>query len=257
MADCAMKAGVPQRNIAVTGPIQFDDLLVEPLVCRKAFLNQKQLDEHKPTILYAGSVILAQAVDILFSLKKHGLLDDCNLIYRPYPHPKVLDTAIWDLFKTYLTSLDNVYVTEAEKLSKRIDAEVAWGDFNDDFEDDKALELRHCDVVVNHFSTFGLESCVVDKPTIQVAYDSNAFYAIQTHAKPSLNISQVHNAVQIKSGATIITKSTEELIASIRMCIKDPDFKRDERRKYAEYECGRLDGRASERVIEMIWGTMI
>jgi hypothetical protein len=38
------------------------------------------------------------------------------------------------------------------------------------------------------------------------------------------------------------------------MCIKNPDLKRDERRKYAEYECGHLDGRASERVVEMIQG---
>ncbi len=253
MAGNALRAGIPSNRIEVIGAPSLDPLFTPPSISRDDYLRSIGLDPAKKTILYAGGVLIGQAFEVIELLVRSGLVGECNLIYRPYPHGKVFSSKTSSLIQDYLISVKDVFVTDAEALSNTIDATLAGFNLSTKGSpDEKAIQLRYSDVVINHFSTFGLEACVLNTPVVQVAYDGPAMYAIRRGAHPSINCRQVHNSVQIASGAAAIANNEREVVEHVRQYLNDPTKNSDERRRYAEFECGMLDGRSTERMFDLL-----
>lgn len=253
MAGNALRAGIPSSRIEIIGAPSLDPLFAEPVMARDEYLRGIGLDPGKKTIIYAGGVLVGQAFDVIELLVRSGLVGECNLIYRPYPHGKVFASKTARLIRNYLDSYQDVFVTDAEALSNTIDATLSGFQLSKDISlDEKTLQLRYSDVVINHFSTFGLEACVLDVPVVQIAYDGPSMYAIKRGAHPSINSRQVHNSVQIDSGAAAIARSEDDIVGQVRQYLKDPARNGDERRRYAEFECGALDGCSTKRMFELL-----
>lgn len=253
MGENAVKAGIPASRIEVIGAPSLDPLLGSPRFSREDYLKKLGLDPAKKTILYAGGVLVAQAYEVLHLLIRSGVVGECNLIYRPYPHAKVYGSRISSLVGDHLRSCANVYVTDAEALSSTIDATLSGFKIpTGGVADEKVEQLHASDLVINHFSTFGLEACVLDVPVVQVAYDGPSLYAIRRGAYPSINMRQIHNRMQIQASASAIARSEEELIKHTRSYLANSAIHRDERRRYAEFECGPLDGRSTARMFDLL-----
>ena len=93
------------------------------------------------------------------------------------------------------------------------------------------------DVVINAYSTVGIEALRMKKPVI------------------SLNMLNLH--VQdplIKSGISIIINSESQLIPAIKNCfkIKNNEKMMNDRELFAEKEIGKVDGQASSRIFNLI-----
>ncbi len=252
MADNAMRAGIPIGRIEVIGAPSLDVLLKPPELSRSDFLRSLGLDPDRKTILYAGGVLIGQSFEVIQAFVKSGMIGKYNFIYRPYPHSKVFSSPVSILIANYLTTYAYTYVSDAETLSNTIDASLGGFELRSgSVVDNKGAQIRYSDVVVNHFSTLGLEACVLDVPVVQVAFD-DAMFGVKRSLYPTINANQTHNLVQIKANAAGIARSEEDMIRLVEDYLSDKSIDSELRRSYAEMECGVLDGNSTARMFDLI-----
>lgn len=111
--------------------------------------------------------------------------------------------------------------------------------------------LRHADVGVNVASTVSLELCMFDKPVINIAYNAPgvdpsvvdlAMYYGFDHYKPIVD-----------SGAIALAHSEQELSDLIRLSLKDPQIRANERKGLLQKMFGdSLDGQAGRRLANQV-----
>jgi hypothetical protein len=123
-------------------------------------------------------------------------------------------------------------------------------------EDGRALGalLKHCDVLVNVFSTTTLEACLLDRPVVMaMPGPSRGKYRRDSHlASPLFWTDYIHLQPLVDSRATRVAHSGAELIEQVRRYLEDPSLDRARRRAIAQLECGPTDGRAGERTARFV-----
>ncbi|MEJ7786579.1 MAG: hypothetical protein WKF96_17395, partial [Solirubrobacteraceae bacterium] len=108
--------------------------------------------------------------------------------------------------------------------------------------------IKHCDVLINFWSTTTLEACVLDTPVViahlgppgdggQPMSDWHAF---------------AHLRELIASDAVRVAESSGQLVRHVKGYLADPSLDRAQRRRIAVRECGPLDGHAGRRVGELL-----
>ncbi|MBK7450788.1 MAG: CDP-glycerol glycerophosphotransferase family protein [Anaerolineales bacterium] len=175
-----------------------------------------------------------------------------NLVVRPYPHVKLLGSPAWRvlerLFKdagAYLSNPGSIDGSGDRNAELKLD--LAF----DDTIDELACLLRYSDVMVNYFSTISLEAAICDLPVIHVGYD--AFAHGQNFGVTSAFLQrQTHNSRQLRLSAARVVRNEADLFASLEAYLSDRALDQEARRKYAESECDILDGKSSERLVNMI-----
>jgi CDP-glycerol glycerophosphotransferase (TagB/SpsB family) len=120
-----------------------------------------------------------------------------------------------------------------------------------DGEDELNYLLRCSDVMVNYFSTIGLEAAICDLPTIHVGYDTFA-HGQRFGVTSAFLQRQTHNRRPLRLAAARVVKNEDELLNALEAYLHNPALGREERKTYAESECGVLDGNSSARLIQMI-----
>lgn len=256
MADEAIKLhSYPANNMEITGPVQYDRFMMPLLMSREAFLRSLKLDPKKKTILFAGGVNINHYFDIyrVFVEQKDKVWrEPFNFIVRPYPHPKLTNSPAW-------TVLENLFKQAGAYISNpgSIDAS---GDRTAEFRQDLAFDegpdelnylLRYSDVMVNYFSTIGLEAAICDLPTIHIGFDSYTF-GLRFSVTTVFLQRQTHNRRPLRLAAARIAKNEKDLFKALEDYLSDRILDRDARRAYAESECGDLDGKSGSRLVSMI-----
>ena len=112
--------------------------------------------------------------------------------------------------------------------------------------------LKYSDVIVNHFSTMGLEACMFDKPVIYLFYfPQNGYTWIQPPVYYDHGLA-IHNRRMLGYGLTRTASNQEELLEAIKDALAYP--KKFERTpEGVEHEFGPLDGKAVSRLVEVCW----
>jgi hypothetical protein len=256
MADEAIRLhGLSAKQVEVTGPVQYDRYIRELPLGREEFLNSINLDPKRKTILFAGGVNINHYFDmyrVFIEQKEKIWSEQFNLIVRPYPHMKLLGSPAWNVLEklfvasgAYLSNPGSIDGSGDRSAELRID--LAF----EDSVDELVYLLRYSDVMVNYFSTIGLEAAICDLPVIHVGYD--AFAHGQNFGVTSAFLQrQTHNRRPLRLAAARIAKNETELFNALGSYLKDPTLERDARREYAVSECGELDGNASSRLVDMM-----
>ncbi|MDP3727053.1 MAG: CDP-glycerol glycerophosphotransferase family protein [bacterium] len=118
--------------------------------------------------------------------------------------------------------------------------------------DDDVLRdtLAHCDVAVSGPSTFAVDAAVFDKPVILIAFDgrqanpydaSIARYYEYEHFKPLL-----------AAGGARLVRGEAALREELSLYLADAARDAAGRRRIAEEQCGRLDGKSTERLASVL-----
>lgn len=256
MADEAIKLhGYPANKMEITGPVQYDRFMMPLPKSREEFLRSLNLDPAKKTILFAGGVNINHYFDmyrVFVEQKDKVWREPFNFIVRPYPHPKLMGSPAW-------TVLENLFKQAGACISNpgSIDAS---GDRTAEFRVDLAFDegpdelnylLRYSDVMVNYFSTIGLEAAICDLPTIHVGFDPYTF-GLRFSVTTGFLQRQTHNRRPLRLAAARVAKSEKEIFAALEAYLSDRSLDREARRIYAESECGELDGKAGVRLVNMI-----
>jgi hypothetical protein len=256
MADEVIKLhGLQPKNIEVTGPVQYDRFKQPLPMTRDEFLKSIKLDPNKKTIFFAGGVNINHYFEIyrLFIGEKERIWKEpFNFIIRPMPHVKLLLSPGWQLLEklftqagAYVSSPGSVDANNDRRNELRID--MAF----DEGPDELNYLLRSCDVLINIFSTMGLEAAICDLPTIHIGYDAYT-YGMRFNVTTAFQQRMTHNRRKLRLAASKVAKSETELLFFLDLYLSDRSIDHEARREYAISECGELDGQAGYRVFEMI-----
>lgn len=256
MADEAMRLhNFPANKLEVTGPAQYDRFLQPLPQSREEFIQSIGLDPAKKTILFAGGVNINHYFDmyrIFVEQKDKVWREPFNFIIRPYPHPKLTNSPAWvvleALFKqagAYISTPGSIDASGDRTAEFRVD--LAF----DEGADELNYLLRYSDVMINYFSTIGLEAAICDLPTIHIGFDSYTF-GLRFSVTTGFLQRQTHNRRPLRLAAARVAKSEKEIFAALDAYLGDRTLDREARRTYAESECGELDGQAGVRLVEMI-----
>lgn len=108
----------------------------------------------------------------------------------------------------------------------------------------------HQAVNINIASTVTIDSCIFDKPVINIAFDpvppehfemSIARYYEFDHYKPLVD-----------TGGVRVVYDIEQFGKHFKEYYENPSFDREKRKKIVEIECGTVDGKAGERFVNKI-----
>jgi hypothetical protein len=119
-------------------------------------------------------------------------------------------------------------------------------------EDQRLLvsSLAHSEMCVNMCSTMSLDAAILDRPVIGMAFAARPGSLedrIYREAYDSL-----HYRSLVESGGLRLARDWDELLTLVRRALRSPELDREERRRMVERECGIADGRAGERVKDVL-----
>lgn len=104
--------------------------------------------------------------------------------------------------------------------------------------------FKHCDVLVNVFSTTTLEAFLLDRPVVLVAEEVGLDGGNAGRGWAEFD----HLRALTRYGAGRVAHRLEDIPVLVTRALAEPHADREARRRVAEEECGPLDGRAGERV---------
>ena len=111
--------------------------------------------------------------------------------------------------------------------------------------------LKYSDVMINYFSTLGLEAAICDLPTIHIGYDKFT-YQISPMAWSSTGARNAHNQDPQRRAASRVVGSDAELETALTAYLENRSLDHEARYEYALSECGHLDGKATERLASLV-----
>ena len=111
--------------------------------------------------------------------------------------------------------------------------------------------VHHCDVLVTTASTLSLDLVSYNKPIINLAYGG----LFDKHTGEDITRTLYytdHSQWVVNTGAVEMVGNLDELLAAIEKYFKHPEYKQKERDILLELLCYRVDGRCSERIVDVI-----
>ncbi len=206
------------------------------------------LDPEKPTVLYASNGEWT-SWDHLYPkdfIDNYGILKKYNLILRPHP-TDMGGAPRYGAFK----GIPGVYVDD-----EHLGLSSMFGDKWDQgipHMEWVAEIIKNSDVVVTFPSTFTLDSFAFDKPVINMFYDIEG----KESAVPLHSLYQtVHYNSILEENPVVLAKNGEEVMRWIDCLVENPALFRNERKRIVDKICYKLDGRACERIANVILNTL-
>ena len=110
--------------------------------------------------------------------------------------------------------------------------------------------LCHSDVVINVASTIAIEAAIFDTPVVNISFDGETPSPWARSARRYYRFTHYVNIT--RHGAVRVAETPEQLVAHVGRYLDDPALDRDGRRRIVAEQCQFTDGRASERVAELV-----
>lgn len=213
---------------------------------REEFCKQQSLDPNLPIIVYAvGSPNFLQekhGAEYMAKRVAKGDLGDVQLLVRPHPiHDNAEMRELFDPYKPKVRLQETPNTGKA--LTQRTQDELQIVEWVNTF--------RHADVVVNLSSTVTIDAAIFDKPVVNLDFDPQPGQADQQLIK-DVNHKWNHFKPIAESGGVWLVNDFDEMVNAVKVYLKQPELHREKRRWIAEYVCGNLDGKNSERMAEAI-----
>lgn len=233
--------------VYVVGAPQFDIFFQDRFyLTREEFCRQQQLDPNLPIVVYAvgspnflqekhGAVYMARCI-------ANGDLGDTQLLVRPHPiHDNAEMKELFDPYRPKVRLQETANTGMA--LTKRTQDQLQVIEWVNTF--------RHADVVVNLSSTVTIDAAIFDRPVVNLDFDPQPGQADQQLIK-DVNHKWCHFKPIAESGGVWLVDDFDEMIKAVKEYLHHPELHREKRRWIAEYVCGYLDGRNSQRMADAI-----
>ncbi len=210
-----IEQNVPTKNISVTGALIFDEIYPN--------LQKKSKKNKLPKILILTVPFIEQRYfekkEYFDYIKKtiEELRDiSCEITIKLHPREKTL--------KEYV-KLKNDYYWSNVEIVQKTDSSYLYN------------LMSESDIIINFSSTTALEAMILDKPLITIIFDNfkNPFNILLNESKATREVHSKNN----------ITIAVRELLIK--------DNLKNQRKAFVEKVCGMIDGKASERVVEIIY----
>jgi len=235
----------PREKIDVVGVPQFD-LYTDPssFIDRREFFETFGLDRGKRLITYAASTegFIPDEPEIIKTfyeaLKADSLGDSVQLLLRLHP---ITSPSLRGEYYRRFSQNPNLVIQEPGRFSALHDG---WDPTQADMSN-LASTIHHSDVIVNIASTIAIDAAVLNKPVVSVAFGGRG---VEGRGKFFGNIFEhSHYRKLVDTKGLRVVYSVDELLAVVRMYLKDPTVDASGRRQLQERLCYKLDGQAGRR----------
>jgi hypothetical protein len=238
-SDLVRYHGIDPSRVVVTGWPQSDVFhRRRPRAEYEAILRRLGLDPAKPVVLIAGnsptnSPYEGKLVERLVAWwRGGGASARFSLLVRPHPRDR-----------DYLTRFGAVLGQPGAALQ-----EPSYSDI-----EELATLLQHVDCVVANAGTVMLDALVNDRPVVCVAYDEGAPPGVRL---APLQLEGQHYRALAASGAFYRADGFDQVVSGIERALESPAELAAERHAIVEQVVGQVDGRAAERVVAAIAGSL-
>ncbi len=231
------------RPVYVIGAPQFDIFFQEKFFMpREEFCRRQGLDPAIPTIVYAvGSPNFLQehhgAIELARRIVR-GDLGKVQMLVRPHP---IHDNA--ELAETFKEFEPHIRLQHTANVGKSLTSRSQ--------DEEQILEwintFRYADVVVNLSSTVTVDAAIFDRPIVNLDFDPQPGAAQQGLIK-DVNHVWSHFKPIAESGGISLVNDFDEMTAAIKAYLNEPQKDAERRKWIADYVCGFLDGKCSERM---------
>ncbi len=216
------------------------------------YIQELGLQASQPYLFFAMSSprFAPKEIDIVEELaaaiEKNEFGEAIQLIVRPHPQNVVGSMAD----KTWLGRLDNI-ISDRVKVDypQLTNSKLQWGMKERDMYRLSNL-LAGSTVSINSGSTVSIDTLMTGKPVILTSFDAGADLPYWKSARRLLDFTHLKKFTDL--GGVTITKSSEEFKAAIQNYIDHPDANLKAREETLYQECGINDGKATERVVEVL-----
>jgi hypothetical protein len=245
---------VPREKIYQCGVSHFDIYhRRSQLTPRQALLEELGLPPEDPYIFYGMGPEYAcpNEVDILTELvarvNKNAFTRPCSLVIRPHPQTMSGAYAQRPQELSRLQALAGPRV--ALDVPRVLSDELAWDLPKSDMA--RLASLLHGSAMcLNANSTLCLDACMADRPVIDIAFDGWEELPFRRSARRGLDY--IHMAKLLALGGVRVARSFTDLERHINVYLNDPGLDREGRMRSVAQECGIHDGRASERIADVL-----
>jgi hypothetical protein len=238
-------------RIFVVGASQYDVFAKkELLLSRSEFFRRCGLDSSKRLISFFSSTVYSpddgDIVAILLDfIRKRELSAPAQIFVRPYPGVK-FDHQKFDRFNSerdiYVDWLEiqKIWGTASHGWYPQMDAYL-W----------LASIFYHSDIVINTYSSAAIEASAFLKPIININFDGYTQRPFEMSVK-RFEDSLSHYRHVLVTGGVVQANSAEELLSHINRFFANPDANRAHIERLRDKMCGKIDGKASSRIVEHI-----
>jgi len=233
-------------QIHVVGIPQYDPFLEKPKHTYESWCAQYGLDPKRRTILFSTMpqvrhnqqhVIIEQ---LLQAIVAGQVASDYQVLIKCHP---------FDNFDGYEKLLGRYPVALRPTQLARGQSIDEWLPAVSEIEESRDC-LYFCAMDINIFSTVTIEAAFFDKPVIHIAYDPLPIDPGRIPCHEYYNWEHFKHIVQ--KDASILVRSTEELLAAIRTYSADPTHKREGRRRVVEEYIGDGLGKGAREVARAV-----
>lgn len=240
------------EQLEVTGFPQFD-LYQQPgtFLPREEFLRSVGLDPAKKTVMFGSEGVWAPhgagVAKLVCDLAAEGAFEEAvNVIVRPHFSDLTFERegTPYDV----MVGLPGVFVDQHFRAQK-----FFTDKWDPSFKEMAHLanELKHSNVLVTYATTLAIESSIVDTPVVNINYrlpdepkNDGPYFGMFYGSSHYSNV--------VRSGATRLVTSRDDLIAAVKEALAHPELRRAERHTCAERLTYKLDGKAGERVAAVV-----
>lgn len=210
------KAGIKNRDLIVTGPVVYDEI--------KPFIVPKKIKEKNILIATSCPVEANRITKNEYFRRMNRLLNEINKINNVKvaikPHPR--DTQR----KLYLEIIKKNHFKNVKIYSSNLSRNKFYS------------LLRNCDLFIHFGSNSALEAMIINRPILTI----NLLEGIQ-HIEHWLR----------GKGATVEISYFDDIYKAVKNSLGDELEYKVKRREFVRKYCGKIDGKASQKVEKLIY----
>lgn len=236
---------MPRSNIYVVGVPQFDWYSKNEIIrTREDHFNKKGLDPNLPLIFFGSEGLWTTSDHKIAEMIYEWIINNksvkpCQLLVRPhYTNVKS------DVFKN-LRNKEKVVVDDYRIVDFLYDS---W-DQSVEETIDFTNSVIHCDIMINIGSTLALDAACADRPIISIGFGCT-FRGGKDTTKILYCVD--HNKWVLGTKAVAKVDSPQELKNQINQYLLNPKIKAKEREVLRKKSCYKVDGKSSERAVNII-----
>ncbi|MES2953224.1 MAG: hypothetical protein V4674_01565 [Patescibacteria group bacterium] len=236
--------GYDPEAVEVTGYQHFDYF-----ISKDAYMPREELAKHLPAlssgkyILYvSGSAYCPDEPDIIEEIlgwvKEGAFGPDVKLVVRPYLGSRSKDRAFDEAKFARLADDPYVFYYDTKSWDTLLDGNIFLN------------LIRYAEVVMCVYSTVFLEAALFDRPLVAAPFDGYAKRPLRRSIRRFADFE--HFREVLDTGAIKEAYSFPELRTALTDYFNNPSLDADKRERMRKEACYLLDGKASERTLQIV-----
>ncbi|MEK7560795.1 MAG: hypothetical protein AAB539_02450 [Patescibacteria group bacterium] len=241
-------------DVDVIGMMHYDDLLDPGRRWDRAeFCRAYGLSPDRKIILFgSGGKYFRHDSDIAMMLvemiEKNELAEPCTLLIRPH-------------FGFHADEKKYLHLVGRAHIAVDLFHQPPEGGFKDNWDYSDAFTERwvnsiaHASVIIGTHSSLSVDAAALDKPAISIAFDGLAKDLPYEKSVIRTYVDYYRNVVE--TGGTRMVYGRDELRAAVNAYLRDPGQDREGRKKLRERYAEPLDGKAGQRLADLLFNATL